>query len=275
MTQQYKDFITTVDIDIQPEVQRSADRYYRSAMTIKISALLLLLLAITFSIFDSKYTYPIYGIAFILVFLYFGYKKWNSRKIRNILLKDCEPARILSFYTALISHSRRNINWDLHFYNTCSSLYYAGRFEDVKKVLTLFPKYCPDNSSRFKYNLIWARLAYHEKDETALSAYCENLDKLAKIVNPKGFFRFAYMESMLYPRLLELENNKEYQLAYDMSQQKHYTYYKSILAPVKVNYFQYRMASAMGNQELAEQHKDFVLKNGGTLWYKQELEVRI
>lgn len=48
------------------------------------------------------------------------------------------------------------------------------------------------------------------------------------------------------------------------------TYGNSMLVKVKKNYFIYRMAMAMGDVQIAEQHKDFILKNGGSLWYRQE-----
>lgn len=48
------------------------------------------------------------------------------------------------------------------------------------------------------------------------------------------------------------------------------TYGNSMRVKVKKNYFMYRMAMAMGGVQIAEQHKDFILKNGGFLWYRQE-----
>lgn len=270
--QQYKDIISTVDIQIQQADRQSANRYYKTASLLRSITGIFVIFTMVSLVFRLK-TQDIACVLMMISFLLFiWYRKTNSAKIRNILLRDCDPVRMLSFHMTLISNSSRNKAWRLHFYNICSALYYAGRFDDAKKVLALFSKYCSDNASRFSYELLCATLSYHEKDEAALSAHCNRLDELAKIVHPTGVFRSLYAEAMGYSILLQLENAKEYQKIYDMFQQGYTSYHDSMLSEVKVNYIMYQMAMAMGDEQTAKQHGDFVLKNGGSLWYRKEVE---
>ena len=272
MMQQYKDIISTVDIQIQETDRQSANHYYKTASLLRSITGVFVIFAIVSLVFHLKMQDAAYVLMMISFLLFIWYRKTNSAKIRNILLKDCDPVRMLSFHTALISNSSRNKVWRLHFYNTCSALYYAGRFDDAKKVLALFSKYCSDNASRFSYELLWAKLSYYEKDEAALSAHCKRLEELAKMVHPTGAFRPLYTEAMTYPVLLQLENAKEYQKLYDIFQQGYTSYYDSMISKVKANYMMYQVAMAMGDEQTAKRHRDFVLKNGGSLWYRKAVE---
>lgn len=275
MMQQYRELISTVNIDVQPEEQQAADHYYKTAMTLKLIAIFFLVFALVSVIFSLKAKWIVYIIAILMVFLYAWYKEKSSASFRNILLNECNPQKMLSFYVALTAHSNHNKNWDTHFYNICKGLYYAGRFDDVKKVLALFSKYCSDNMSRLKYEIIRANLAFYEKDEDALLTCCDNIEKLAGMVKPKGNFNYLAVEAMTYPVLLKMENEKEYQKVYDMFQQETFSYYKSMLSPVKKNYYMFKMAKAMGDEETARQHGEFILKNGGSLWYRREIELHM
>ncbi|MDO5573224.1 MAG: hypothetical protein Q4G60_04500 [bacterium] len=48
-------------------------------------------------------------------------------------------------------------------------------------------------------------------------------------------------------------------------------YKNNTLTRVKRNYYLYDTAMRMGDTELAEQHKQYILEKGGTLWYKKVL----
>lgn len=44
-----------------------------------------------------------------------------------------------------------------------------------------------------------------------------------------------------------------------------------LISKVMQNYYLYRIAMLLGNKEQAAVHKNFVLENGGRLWYRTEL----
>ena len=70
---------------------------------------------------------------------------------------------------------------------------------------------------------------------------------------------------------LNLEQQGRYDEMYDLYQSSN-SYYNSMLVEVMKNYYMYQAARQMEKNELAEVHRQFVLKNGGTLWYKADLE---
>lgn len=272
MMQQYKDIISTVDIQIQQEDRRSANHYHKMVSLLRNMTGIFVIFTIVSLVFHLKVQNAAFVLMMVAFLLFSWYRRTNSAKIRNILLKDCDPVRMLSFYMALIENSKQNKVWRQHFYNICSALYYAGRFDDAKKVLSLFSKYCADNTSRFSHELLCVNFAYHEKEEAALPVHCSRLEELAKIVHPTGAFQVLYTEAMGYDALLQMENAGEYQKIYDMFRQGYTSYYDSMLSEVKANYMMYQMAMAMGDERAAKWHGDFVLENGGSLWYRKEVE---
>lgn len=46
----------------------------------------------------------------------------------------------------------------------------------------------------------------------------------------------------------------------------------SLLSKVKQNYYLYKVALLLGDNEKADEHKKFVIQNGGTLWYRLEID---
>ena len=285
MTQQYQDIISNVKIEIGPEERRMADRYYRIAMTLKavdFAVMVTMLIALgtyfgTGGHAGEKILLASYWAMFMTFLFYILNKKVFFRKIKSFLLTDCDPVRMLSCIMTLIAHSNRKkgSSWGLHFYNVSTCLYYAGRFEDVRKILPLFPKYCPTAEDRFKYELLCARLAYHEKDEQALYMHCNYLNGWAGRLKKKALFYSIYQETMQYPILLRMEKDGAWQQAYGMLYQTDAAAGqpdRSMLSKVKANFLLYRMAKGMGDERRAAYHRDFVLQNGGLLWYRRGME---
>lgn len=286
MTQQYQDILFHVNIEIRPEDRRMADRYYRIAMTLKaLDIVVLVSFPIVFGLYLSRGSSfyekillaPYWAMA-LLCFFYLLNKKFYFRKIRSFLLTDCAPDRMLSCIMALLAHSgrKKSRSWGLHFYNVCTCLYYAGRFEDVRKILPLFPKYCPAEADRFKYELLCARLAYHEQNEQALYMHCHYLNGWAGRLRKRDLFYGIYQETMQYPTLLGMEKNGAWQQAYGMLRQADDAAFqqkrRSMLSKVKANFLLYRMAKGLGDERCAAYHREFVLQNGGSLWYRRGME---
>ncbi|MBD5458074.1 MAG: hypothetical protein HDR27_05815 [Lachnospiraceae bacterium] len=285
MTQQYQDILSNASIEIGPEDQRRADRYYGIAMTLKaMDVVVLMTFPIVFCMYFSRWNsfyekimWLPYWTMFLLCFFYLLNKRLYFRKIRSFLLMDCDPVRMLSCIMALISHSNRKKgrNWGLHFYNVCTCLYYAGRFEDVHRILQLFPKYCPAEADRLKYELLCARLAYHEKDEKALYMHCNYLNSWAGRLKKRNLFYGIYQETMQLPMLLKMEKDGAWQQAYGMLRQADVAVgqsgRRSMLSKVKANFLLYRMAKGMGDEQCAAYHREFVRQNGGSLWYRRDV----
>lgn len=285
MTQQYQDILSNVNIEIGAEERRMADRYYRIAIMLKAVDLVVLVVMLTAlgaylrkgGCVIERILLVLYWAMFATYFFYILNKRLYFRKIKSFLLTDCDPFRMLSCIMALLSHSNRkkSRSWGLHFYNVCTCLYYAGRFEDVRKILPLFPQYCPAAADRVKYELLCARLAYHERNEQALYTHCNYLSGWAGRLGKRDFLYDIYQETMQYPMLLRMEKDGAWEQAYEMLRQTDAAAERPgrfMLSRVKINFLLYRMAKSMGDERRAAYHRDFVLQNGGSLWYRRGVE---
>lgn len=277
---QYQDIIASVNIEVRPEDRRYIDNYYKRAMFIKAVDLCFMIVMAVVSALGQWRSGVFFFMAFLvaLLLVYRQNKRSAFAKITDALLKDCDPERMLSCLMALLSHSRKSKSlressrWGIHFYNISTGLYYAGRFEEAERILALFPKYCPDNESRFKYELLCARLAYQRKDEAALSEHCRNLNGWAKVVKTQKVLLALYQEAMQYPVLLWMENKGAYGQAYEELKKKDTSADKDMLSRVRMQYLLCKMAEGMGDKQAAAVHREFVLRNGGSLWYRKELQ---
>lgn len=265
MTEQYKDIISMIDIEVREEDKKFIDNYYRGQMICKLIAIAACIFALGMQLYGTGQallaTFAAYIIAGIYV-LYWGRKR---KQIRHIMIHACNPQKMLSVYTALVSYSRRSTGWETHLYNIGSALFYAGRFDDVKKVLELFPKYCDTNKGKVFSGILWMRLAYEERDMEQLNAHDTELRRLMEATKLSDTMRVLCQDVLQYPVVLDLENKGEYQTIYEMYQNIYGG--QGMLSQVKQNYMLYRMAEKLGMEEEARKYKDFIIEHGGSLFY--------
>ncbi len=277
-TPQYQDFIQSVEISATPEEQKIIKRYYTTATILKVISICSLSLAVLFIIANSfvivtggssKLRFHVF--AYVPVIIYAIYRIYFSKKIKNILLQECDPNRLLSLYSVLLSYANKR-NWEVHFYNLAQNLYYAGRFEDAEKVQSLLAKYCPSNKGRLYHAMIALDLAVHRQDlelEDVVNQ-CLMMYELGEKVYLKGMRYFIYSGKMRYPMYFQLFRDKKYEELYDGIKVA-VLFRNSLLGEVKRNYYLYKIALLLGDNEKADEHKKFVMQNGGTLWYPREL----
>lgn len=280
-TPQYQDFIQSVEITATPEEQKIIRRYYITAMVLRVISICSLLLVfflitahgfviITDSNKTKSHIYT-YIFAFVPAMVYGIYRASFSKKVQNVLLQECDPNRVLSLYSTLVSYAK-NRNWEIHFYNLAQNLYYAGRFEDAEKVQSLLLKYCPSNKGKLYYEMIGIDLAIHRQDLEVedVTSHCLIMAELGKKVKLKGTMYLIYSGKMRYPMCFQLFRDKKYEDLYNGIKIA-ITLKNSLLTEVKRNYYLYKVALLLGDNEKAEEHKKFVMQNGGTLWYPKEL----
>lgn len=277
-TPQYQDFIQSVEISATPEEQKIIKRYHTTAMILKVISICSLSLAVLFIIANSfviitggssKLRFHI--LAYVPVIIYVIYRVSFSKKIENKLLRECDPNRFLSLYSMMLSYANKR-NWELHFYNLAINLYYAGRFEDAEKVQSLLAKYCPSNKGRLYYAMIALDLAIHKQDLEVEDVvhHCLIMDELRKKVHLKRVVYFICLGKMRYPMYFQLFRDKKYEELYHGIKIA-VSLRNSLLGEVKRNYYLYKIALLLGDNEKADEHKKFVMQNGGTLWYPREL----
>lgn len=282
MMRQGEELHSMVDIDIREEDKKAVNRYAFFMYGLKVVLLIPYFFLIFFLIMNvpgnslmwQKYghSYRIVILAMLIIFiLYYLNKKRFFKKIYGIMLSQCDPHHMISYCGALMKHVRREKSWGIQFYNIGAAFYYAGRIEDAKKVVWLMDKYQKTNRDLFLRRLLSGRINFYEKNQEYLQRDCEALTYLSKKVRMDKQTKFFFNVTLSQFKLFDLELQGRYEELYAMYESS-YSYHHSMLADVMKNYYMYQAAKNMGNSELAESHRQMVLKCGGTLWYKAALE---
>ncbi|MDE7250019.1 MAG: hypothetical protein K2N82_09055, partial [Lachnospiraceae bacterium] len=243
--------------------------YYKSAMLLKIITVSACVFALFMLLHGTGEALLATFVAYLIAGIYILYRVRKRRQIRNVLINECNPQKMLSMYITLMSYGRRNTGWESHLYNIGSALFYAGRFDDVKKILELFPKYCDTNKGKVFYEILCMRLAYQEGNAEQLNVHDASLRELMQITRLSDTIRLLCQEVTQYPLILDLENKEEYRKIYEM----YLNIYggKGILSQIKQNYMLCRMAEKLGMEKEDQQYRAFVTEHGGGLFYASAL----
>lgn len=282
MMRQYKEMISLVDIDIREEDKKACKQYISIMYGIKaiyFIPCILLLFLIFLNFTGNSLLWERYGqldslimlLLFFILFLYYSNKKRFGKKTRNILQKECDPKHMISWYGALTAYVKNEKGWGEHFYNIGCAFYYAGRIEDAKKIVLLMDKYLMTERDLVLRRLLSAHIHFFEKNPEELQRDCEILTSLSKRIKLNKMMKFFLNGALSQFPFLNLEQQGRYDEIYDLYQSS-YSYYQSMLVEVVKNYYMCQAARHSGKNETAEVHRQFVLKNGGTLWYKADLE---
>lgn len=270
---QFDDLVSAITIYVCPDDKKEMNRYVYKAKALKVILIFILLLYIVSTILNFHIVAGVAGVFSVVGMIrYIKLRKTTSKRVKSTILVECNAERMLSVTTALIEYTSTDKAWGTHFYNIGSALYYAGRFNDVEKVIELMKRYRQSPLDHIKMTLLNCRLNYYYKNEIILQEYCDDLRKQSKQLKHHRLLSEFFEEAMQYPILLQLEHQGSYELIYEM-----YRLGKSssMLAMVKRNYYMHQAAMGMGNYESAEVHRDFVLANGGDFWYKKNLQLQM
>lgn len=271
LTSQYEAFISQIDVTGYPEEDRFVKNYWRNVRILKEAAICLLVLIVLSVVFDFKCKAVIQAAAVIGVLIYIWYRRRSSRQIRDVLLEECDPGRTLARYVSLLSHAKEQSAWEMHFYNLASTLYYAGRIDDVKKTLSLMKKYYPTPLGSMYYELIEATPSLHNMDREGLKSHCTNMEQLSRTVHLKGTMQYVYYEKVHYPALVQMWDDGNFKELYKVIANAKFLK-NTILSEVKRNYYLYMVARALGDEEKMEKHRAYVIRQGKGLWYCAKLE---
>ena len=272
MTTQYQDLISSIPVTITEKEQQIVNGYLRNVKLLKlvtISTLVLFLFTVQFQIPGCIFLLLL-GMA--AVFLYFRYRRNSSKLFRDVLFEQCDPAKALSLFTALYAHTntKKASVWTINFYNISRILSHAGRLEELPYIQLLLKTYCDTPEGEAYRYAIGADLALHAHDREALEQSCQELTRLGKspqLVNSCGW---TLKQRIAYPKLLQLYEEGNYTELYDLIT-KSVSPNSSLCSEVIKQYALYRIAERTGETDKAEEHRAFVLENGGKTRYRAEL----
>lgn len=214
-----------------------------------------------------KYLLFLFLFLFVLNYMGYGYLKHHAN---HYLMNRCDTKKAISLYSALCKYVETR-HWSTYVYYVAASLYYDGRYEDVVQIIPIMEKYARTDFDHVLIEILYCKLAHHNRNLEELAQHISVLRPLGDRVHLHGIWKHLYFEILEYWELLDLEIRKKYKRLYKRYQNSE-AYEGSVLNEVKKNYHLAMIAYEMKNQSLAQQHKNIVVKLGGTLWYKKQLE---
>ncbi len=273
---EFEDLTNVVNLVEDRSVSKKVSRYICIMIVLKFLLIFFLTLLMQSILFNTskhlRFLVILFG--YVLIFSYIIRKHLMASWVKKPLISDCNGTLTLLRYTALAKRNTRKKSWGLHFFNISNTLYYEGRFDDAKAVVSLMESYACSNLDNIMIEIMKCKFAFHDKDIHLLKLHSAKIELLKKDISVRQFLKLFKSASMHQPILLELERNGEYQELYE--------HYKNVkphpltrFSKVQLNYYLFCAAASMGDIETAKAHQDFVLTYGGTLWYKKAIEDEI
>lgn len=271
---QFDDLTKVVNLSKDKDVSKKVTIYINVMKTLKVLMVILLIVYICLTFFNSN-TYKLFRTILILcgyvdVVCYIVIKSIMAKWVKTPLFSNCNGTLTLLRYMALAERATRNKSWGMHFYNISSTLYYEGRFDEAKAVVLLMETYAHSNLDVIQIEILKCRFAFYDKDLDTLKMHSSKLAQITKNVHLRRPWKFFQYVAMQQPILLLMEMHGDYQELYQCYR-KAKLYKGTTLSKVQQSYYMFCTAASMGNTEKAKIHQDFVLKYGGTLWYRKVL----
>lgn len=189
-------------------------------------------------------------------------------KLRNTLIEECRPDKVLGYYAVAGKWAWSRRTWDKYFFNIANNLFYLGEFRKTEKVLEIFRGYAVRDSAKYYLALMDVRMDFHMGNEEKVIQECSVLRKLSPCVKADAITKYLHAEAQTYPGTLELIGKQDYTELFNAAQ-KSRTFYNSELGRIKKTYLLFLAAKGMGDQEEAERQRNVIMEKGGTLWYRQ------
>lgn len=272
-SKQYEELISLVEFPEIPQEKAKARTCWilMNILRFLILSGLVLIFFIQFQ-FDNKLPLVIAILLLLVIFIYARFL--FNRTIFSILNKDCDPIRFLAYYGTLLSYYNNNMKkegtWELVFYNIAMGFYYADRMEEAETVLGLLKKYCPSSAGCFYNEIIEAYLASVKGDMQEARDHYLQAGQIGKYLRPTIMPKCFYERLSFYPEWIQMYQDGLYKELYNSVENTSVWDYV-LISKVMQNYYLYRIAMLLGDKEQADAHKNFVLENGGRLWYRTEL----
>lgn len=271
---QFEDLTKVVNFLKDKDVSKKVTIYINVMKTLKILLVVLFIAYIGLIVFEPN-TYKRFRTIFILceyvdIVCYIVIKSIMAKWVKTPLFSNCNGTLTLLRYMALAERATRNKSWGMHFYNISSTLYYEGRFDEAKAVVLLMDTYARSNLDIIQSEILKCRFAFYDKDLDALKMHSSKLAQITKNVHLRQPWKFFQYVAMQQPILLLMEMHGNYQELYELYRNAEF-YKGTTLSKVQQSYYMFCSATLMGNKEKAKIHQDFVLKYGGTLWYRKVL----
>ena len=269
MTKQYEDIQAIVKMEITEEDRKRVRNNVRFSLVILVMMLISVVVMLALWVTDSSGLWPVIGLTYFMLAIYYIVKYKIQSKLWSKLTVDCRPDLFLQSYLTILERTKKSRHWEMHLYTVGNALLFAGRKEDAKALLDLFPQYCPDSRGRMCFTILAISVAGMEQNRELLAMHAKNLEQLLAQSKPNARFKALAQETLKSVNKLELELAGRFEELQDLLSKERPPV--GNLQLVKRNYNLYKIAIRLGKKEEASEYKRVVLEKGGTTFYKQEL----
>ena len=274
----YEELTARVAVPDRPDGTAEGKRFWTRRFSYGIVVgiiLVIIILAITllFRVDLSFFSIVLIGLFTLVVALVF--RHYVDRNFAAMLNDDCDPE---GFMAAMAEALRRSHGTALSidFVSSYGSgALCAGHFDQAVVVGQYLHelsgrklRYHNSDRALFEETILYVELSLAMMDEDALTA---NLVTLSQLSDAHPYWMAQQVRSRLeYSTLLKLYHDQNWDLL--ITSLKGYQFPVSCKRyEVKRNYYLYRVYRLKGDEASAAAARDFVLDNGGGLWYRTRL----
>ena len=196
MTKQYEDIQAIVKMEITEEDRKSVRNNVRLRLIILVMMLISVVVMLALCVTGSVGLWPVIGLTYFMLPIYYIIKYKYSSRLWSKLTMDCRPDLFLQSYLTALERAKKSRHWEMHLYTVANALLFAGRKEDAKALLDLFPKYCPDSRGRMCSTILAISVAGMEQNRELLAMHAKNLEQLLAQSKPNARFKTLAQETL-------------------------------------------------------------------------------
>lgn len=273
MSKVYQDILSLIDVEIDEEEKARINKYIKKFQMWRVIMYISAFVACGVAIYGISrgviWGFLTFVVPFFIMSKNKALRKSEADRVRFIINEKCDAGKALSAYVCLTGKGKQKGGWEALLYNICATLNYAGRTEDCEKIMTLFDKYCNNKVGMAYKKLLQISNAYQAQDAEKLNKYVEEMNALIADKKVMMVMQVASQRAYKYPALLEAEQKGDYEAVHEMLDPNDEI--DPRLKLVTDYYRLYKVAKVAGMEEVAAEHRAFVLENGGDTYYKKEL----
>ena len=229
-----------------------------------------------FTLFKPEYSIPKGDIILPLIVIvvlcgYLLFLQKRRKYISTILLRDCNVERMLGVQRISLLKFRSKRDRARNFYTMIKTLIMGGYTDLAEKYIDKMAEYGEAHLVRIYGAILKMELYLKREDFRAMGRQISEMKRINKEERITPDILQVYRSGAVIFELASKWDMEEYDVLLKMLEKVANATEVSNLARVRSSYYAYRTAQKMGDKEKEQTYKDYVIKNGGTTFYKKEL----
>ena len=269
----YDDVMSVIDFQLDKDTKNAEERFLIKGRKVLYYLFFANIIVLSFAIFCiidefplGFLIFPIFSLVSVAFLKHRGIKK--QKQINVLMYDECNFTKLLTIYLVRIRyHGASQKARHVLLWNTSSSLFYLGRFEEGKRVIDLVKKYCDTPKGKAARLFYYAMVARIGMDKEKVNDCIKELDAVMPNIKTPYIIK-TYDTISKYPIGIEAEEKGDYHKAKELIKQDEK---QGTLLKLSANYRLYKVAIAAGMNDKAKEHRAFIIKNGGDTFFKKEL----